>query len=68
MHKLFETGFILLVIVAVIAIAILAPVGLIWALNQLFGLNIVYSAKNIFAAFILVFLFARPSIATGGDQ
>jgi hypothetical protein len=49
------------VAVLVIALFVLSPYCLIWSLNQLFSLHIVYNVVNWLAAFFLLAVFGRTS-------
>ena len=46
------------VIIFIMAIFAVSAVIFIWALNQLFGLNIKYSILNIIAALVIIALFS----------
>lgn len=54
-----------LISIIVIAIFILGPFALIWALNTLFDLTIAYTVSTWFASFILMLTFAPKSTSIG---
>lgn len=51
----------LLIIAVVIAIIILAPLAIIWALNTLFALDIAYNFWTWLAVLVLSATFGKPS-------
>lgn len=54
-----------LVGLVLIAIFLLGPFALIWALNTLFGLAIAYSLSTWLASFLLMLTFAPKSTSIG---
>ena len=48
----------IIAVVFVVLLAILAPMGLIWAVNTLFNLGIILTWKTWGAAFLLLLLLA----------
>ena len=43
----------ILIVLLVVCLALWVPIGIIWALNTLFGLSIIYSVKTWAAALLL---------------
>ena len=48
----------LLIVLIIVGCLILGPLSLIWALNNLFSLGIVYNLKNFLSALIIISMFA----------
>ena len=64
-RKRFEIWWIPFIVLAVIAAAIVFPVAFIWAINELFGLNIAYNFYTWLAALIILgVLHGRPGMLT----
>jgi hypothetical protein len=45
-------------VLLVLVLAVLSPLGLVWALNTLFGLGIAYTFKSWVAGLVLLVLLA----------
>ena len=52
------TGIIYILVLLAVVLFIVASVILIWVLNTLFGLKIVYDLKDIFAGVLLIIIFS----------
>jgi len=58
-----EIGFIIFVIVLIIAAMIFLPLLAIWSVNTLFGTSIVFTIKTWFASLVLVGIVGGTSVS-----
>ena len=62
-----NTNTAIMIVGALIALVILAPLAVIWSLNTLFGLGIAYTFTNWLAMVILTGTFGKANVKINKD-